>query len=149
MDIRKKDGSLAPAHIITGVAGERVAEDYLKTNGYTVICRNYKPYNDEIDIIAHHHDSVLERFALRRTTGCGITKTYDATSQTIDSCLETEACAGRGLKKQCGDDLAFQYATIGILFKTLCFLEQVHDFFFAEIIDRYKTLSFHIISFYC
>ena len=54
MDIRKKDGSLAPAHIITGVAGERVAEDYLKSNGYTVICRNYNPYNEETYIIAQN-----------------------------------------------------------------------------------------------
>ena len=59
MDIRKKDGSLAPAHIITGVAGEKVAEDYLNANGYTVICRNYKPYNEEIDIIAQKDQYIV------------------------------------------------------------------------------------------
>ena len=37
---------------ITGAAGENVACEYLKKNGYTVLCRNYRAAHDEIDIIA-------------------------------------------------------------------------------------------------
>ena len=59
MNIYKKDGTPAPAHIITGVAGERVAADYLINNGYTIICRNYKPYNQEIDIIAQKDQYIV------------------------------------------------------------------------------------------
>lgn len=39
-------------HLITGAAGEKAAAEYLVSQGYTIICRNYKPYAHEIDIIA-------------------------------------------------------------------------------------------------
>lgn len=52
MEYKNKDGTAAPEHIATGKLGEAVAADYLVTHGYTIVCRNYKCYKDEIDIIA-------------------------------------------------------------------------------------------------
>lgn len=52
MEFKNKDGTAAPSHIVTGKIGEAVAADYLMTHGYTIVCRNYRFYKDEIDIIA-------------------------------------------------------------------------------------------------
>ena len=58
-EIRKKDGSLPSPHIITGVAGENAAAEYLVNNGYLIICRNYKPYKQEVDIIAEKDQYIV------------------------------------------------------------------------------------------
>lgn len=39
-------------HLITGKGGEDAACRFLETEGYSVICRNYRAAHDEIDIIA-------------------------------------------------------------------------------------------------
>ena len=46
-----KEGALPPS-AITGKAGEQAAAEYLAQNGYTVLCRNYRAFHGEIDIVA-------------------------------------------------------------------------------------------------
>ena len=41
-----------PTHIDIGKAGEKLAEEYLAENGFTILHRNWRFSHDEIDIIA-------------------------------------------------------------------------------------------------
>ena len=43
----------------TGILGEKLAQDFLKKQGYRVIETNYRCPEGEIDIIAKHKDSLV------------------------------------------------------------------------------------------
>jgi len=47
-----------PTHVDIGKAGEKLAEEYLAENGYTILHRNWRFGHDEIDIIATKNSMV-------------------------------------------------------------------------------------------
>ena len=50
-------------------------------------------HHDDIGIVRHHLDSVLERLALRRRTAVWIAESDDTCAKTVAGCFKTEACA--------------------------------------------------------
>ena len=88
------------------------------------------PHDDQVDIVAHHHDGVFQRLALRRAGGAGVGEADDSSAQSVDGSLETEAGAGRWLEEERGHDFAFQNLLVGISLESTCGLEQVQNFFF-------------------
>lgn len=51
-----------------GKSGERYAEEYLKSQNYAIIARNFRSKLGEIDIIARHQDTVVFIEVKTRTT---------------------------------------------------------------------------------
>jgi len=43
----------------TGIAGERLAKDYLKKQGYHILETNYRCPEAEVDIVAQHRDCLV------------------------------------------------------------------------------------------
>ena len=42
-----------------GILGERIAQDFLRQNGYRIIETNYRCPEGEIDVVARHGDSLV------------------------------------------------------------------------------------------
>lgn len=55
---RKSGGVARPSTVDRGRRGERIAADFLRSNGYIILSANYRIREGEIDLIAEH-DSVL------------------------------------------------------------------------------------------
>ncbi len=56
----KKASRKAPEHLETGVWGERVAEDYLKKQGYRILGRRVRVGDrDELDLVARQDDCLV------------------------------------------------------------------------------------------
>jgi len=49
---------MAESHDL-GFKGEDIAVDYLKKNGFSILCRNWKWGKNEIDIIAENKDFII------------------------------------------------------------------------------------------
>jgi putative endonuclease len=58
---------------VKGTWGEDAAAEYLLSEGYTIICRNYRKRNGEIDCIARDVDNttVFVEVKSARTAACG------------------------------------------------------------------------------
>jgi putative endonuclease len=64
-------------NFLFGIEGERLAVRYLKKKGYTIVCRNYRSYAGEIDIIAEQ-GGVLVFTEVKRRGGDNFGKGYEA-----------------------------------------------------------------------
>ena len=71
-----------PAHLQTGILGERVAADYLQSKGYTIVSRNYRFLKYEIDIIAKKDQYIVFVEVKTRTEFAG--SKYGRPSRAID-----------------------------------------------------------------
>jgi len=100
-------------------------------------------HDDQVGIIAHHHDGVLERLSFGGAAGGRIREADDAPTQPVDSSLETEARAGRGLEEEGGADPSFQQITVGILFESGCGLQYAQDILPTVIADIYQAFGTH------
>ena len=56
-------------------------------------------HHDDVGIVAHHLDGILQRLALRRAGSLGVAEADDACAQAVGRRLEAEACARRGFEK--------------------------------------------------
>ena len=110
-----------------------------------ILCRTLYivAHGNDVGIVAHHEDGVLERLALRRAGGLGIGETDDARTKSVGCGLEAELGTGGGFEEKSCHDLSFQQFPVGMLFKLLRHLQQVHEFFLGEVGNRYKVMSFH------
>jgi uncharacterized protein (TIGR00252 family) len=65
-----------------GDFGESLAENYLKKNGYRIICRNYVGKNGEIDIISEKEGLIVfTEVKLRETDGWDPAKAVNQTKR--------------------------------------------------------------------
>ena len=102
-------------------------------------------HDNQVGIVAHHHDGVFERLALRLAAGLGVAEANHAAAQAVDSRLKAEPGAGGRLKEERGHDLAVENLLVGIFLKLGRTLEQVHNLVLAQIGNRNQTFSFHIL----
>jgi putative endonuclease len=54
----------------TGIIGEKLAQDFLANNGYSILDTNYRCRDGEVDIIALHEDTLVF-VEVRTKTGWG------------------------------------------------------------------------------
>ena len=94
-------------------------------------------HDDHISIIADHQNRVFKGLPFRRAGGRGVLKTDNTSSQTIHRRLETQTCTCRGFEKECGRDLTFKQAAVGIFFKLPGVLKNTQNIFFRTLINRY------------
>lgn len=43
----------------TGIQGEQIAIEYLRSKGYTIVTTNWRSSSGEIDIVAHYRDTLV------------------------------------------------------------------------------------------
>ena len=69
---------------------------------------------DEVGIVAHHLDSVLQSLSFRCGSGGGVGEPYDSSAETVDGCLKAEARAGGRLEKESRHYFAVKDFSVGI-----------------------------------
>lgn len=67
------------SNIVTGSVGERLAADYLRRKGYTIVRMNYRRPYGEIDIVATKGETIhfVEVKTISRETDAGISRETD------------------------------------------------------------------------
>ena len=100
-------------------------------------------HGDDVGVVAHHQNGVLQRFALGGAGCLGIREADDTGAKAIGSCLETELGTSRWFEEKGRYDLSLQQLPVGMLFKLLRHFEEVHDFLLREVGNRHKIMFFH------
>ena len=101
-------------------------------------------HGDNIGIVAHHEDGILERFALGGAGSLGIREADDTGTEAVGCGLETELCTSRRLEEKGRNDLSLQQLPVRMLFKLLRHFEEVHDFLLREVCNCHKIMFFHL-----
>ena len=92
-------------------------------------------HNDHIHIVGDDLDGILESFSLGNTRILGVRKAYHPGSQAIDSCLERQSRSGGRLEEKAGYDLARKKILLPVLFELPCYIKNVENLIFCEILD--------------
>ena len=101
------------------------------------------PHDNQIGIIAYHHDGVLQGFALGGTGHFRVGKPDDARSQTIRCRFKTQPCPRRRFKKQSSHDFTLQQLPVGMFLKLSGHSKQIHDLLFGMVCNSHQTPVFH------
>ena len=96
-------------------------------------------HDDDVGIVGHHHNGVLQRLALGAAGHLRVGKADDTGSEAIGGGLKAEAGAGAGLEKERGHYLALQQFTVGMALKLAGHLYHVENLFASEVGDGYEV----------
>ena len=102
------------------------------------------PHDDEVGIVAYHHDGVLQALALGGTGVGGVGKSDDPAAQAVDGGLETQAGAGGWFEKQGGYDFSLQKVPVGLLFEEPGHLQEVKQLLARVAGNGNKTIHLRI-----
>ena len=92
-------------------------------------------HHNQVGIVAHHHDGVLERFTFAAAGGVGVGEADDASAKAVDSGFKTQSGAGRRFEKQRRHHFPGEDVAIRVRFEMACFLNQFKDFVLGEVVD--------------
>ena len=90
-------------------------------------------HHNDIGVIAHHHNGVFERLALRGTGHLGVGKADDFRAEAVGCRFKGEAGARGGFKKESGYDTSVQKFAVGTFLKFLPHADKIEDFFLGEV----------------
>ena len=92
-----------------------------------IACRAFQimAHDDEVNIVAHHLDGVLQGLPFRRGRCGRVGEAYYTASKAIDRRFKTKPRAGGGFKKERRHHLPVKELVIGMLFKITCGLKQL------------------------
>ncbi len=99
------------------------------------------PHDYHVNIVGYHLDGVLQRLTFALACVGGIGESDDLGAEPVDRGFEAQACPCRGLEEKASDDLPLEEFLLFVLFELLGCLQDVQDFFFAEILDRNQAFS--------
>ena len=99
-------------------------------------------HDDDVSIVADHHDGVFECFSLGGTGDFWVCESDDSCAETVCSGFKGETCSCGWFKEECGNDFVRKDGSVRLAFKFLCLVEQVHDVFSREVCDGDKTVVF-------
>lgn len=78
-------------HLLTGKKGEDLTAEFLQTQGYAVLARNYRTYEGETDIIAFSPDDILCFVEVKTRAAGGMFPPSDAVTHDKQERLKTNA----------------------------------------------------------
>lgn len=105
-------------------------------------------HDDDVGIVAHHEDGVLERLAFGRARGLGIGEADDTGTETVGGRLERQLCTCGGFEEEGSDHFALEKLTVGMTLKLFCHLQKVEQLILVEIGNRDKITFFHYSGLY-
>ncbi len=82
---------MSAEHLITGKKGEDLTADFLQSQGYAILARNYHTYEGETDIIAFSPDDILCFVEVKTRTAGGMFPPSDAVTHDKQERLKTNA----------------------------------------------------------
>ena len=105
-------------------------DDRYGCNFACIACSTFKivTHDNNVGIVAHHHDGILQRFTLRRTCHLRVCKPYDTCAKPVCSSFKTQSGTRRRFKKQRSHNPSVKNLAVRIFFKKTSHLEEVHDF---------------------
>ncbi len=83
-----------PAHLKTGIFGEKKAARFLRARGYKIIKRNFSSYGKEIDIIAQNKDFFVFCEVKSRKTNEKMIKKYGRPADAVNYYKKKNLIAG-------------------------------------------------------
>ena len=118
------------------------------TSSITAAPLQIMPHDNQIGIIAYHHDGVFQGFALGGTGHFRVGKPYDARSQTVSCRFKTQPCPRRRFKKQSSHDFTLQQLAVGMFPNSPAILSRYMIFFLGMVCNSYQTPCFSISDFF-
>lgn len=100
-------------HNETGARGERLAEEFLVTNGYRILHRNWRTAQKEIDLIALDGDEIVF-FEIKTRSGLNFGLPEEAVTQAKQKHLRQ---AAEIFSLQYPEDQKFRFDVISILLR--------------------------------
>ena len=100
-------------------------------------------HDDDVGVVRHHEQRVLQRLALGAAGHFGVGKADDARTEAVGGRLEAEACARGRLEEKSGNHLALEELAVGVTLKLARHLYQVEDFLAREVGNGDKIMFFH------
>ena len=108
------------------------------------------PHDDDVGIVRHHHNRVLQGFSFRSARHFGVGKANHLRAEPISGCLEAKAGASARLEEQSGNYPSLEKAAIRVLLKLLRHPDEVLYLFARVIGYGYKASVFHrFVVFLC
>ena len=93
------------------------------------------PHDDEVYVVGHHLNSVLEAFSLTDTGVAGVRETDDSCAKTVDRRLKAQTGPGGRLEEDTGHHLVAEKGLRLVVLKLLRHIEDVQDLLLGEILD--------------
>ena len=100
-------------------------------------------HHDNVGIIRHHHNRVLQGLALRAACHLWVGKANDFCAKTIGCSLEAETRASAWFEEQCGNYSSLEKTTVGVLLKLLCHTDQIFNLLARMVGNGYKASNLH------
>ena len=101
-------------------------------------------HGNDISIVAHHKDGVLECLALGGAGSLGVREAYDTSAKAVGCGLETKLSASRRLEEKGCDNLSLQQLPVRMLFKLLRHFQEIHQLLLGKVGNRHKIMFFHL-----
>ena len=95
------------------------------------------PHDDEVHVIGHHLDGILEALSLPDAGVGRVRKAYDAGSQTVGRSLETQSGPCGRLEEDAGHYLVAQECLRLVVLHLLGYIEDVQYLLFGEVLNGY------------
>ena len=100
-------------------------------------------HDNDVGIVGHHHDGILQRFALSAAGHLGVGKSYHLSAKAVGRRLEAETGAGAGLEEEGCHDATFQQTTVGMPLKLLSHTNEILNLLAGMMSYGYKASGFH------